>query len=905
LNNLNSLKNSLNAGNKNKIISAIVIALFVTSMLVAVMPVKAQDEGVHGGAPPQTGYVGPTTIPSGQTADFTIYPLCFLSVSPNPIGVGQMALVNMWITFPSGEGKFMNGYSVIITKPDGTTETVNKQSYVADGTSWFQYIPTQIGAYQFQFFFAGEYYPAGYYSNGNYSTTRTGAFAGAIFNPSDYVAPAQSPVTTLNVQQEVVASWDGLMANAGQALPTEYWSHPIEPNNRNWANVAGNYPWGETDVGQGQLSTHDEYYGPFIPAVHTPHIVWETTGPVAGIIGGETGNYAQSGSPGVPSLIFMGRAYQTVTKSFNGLAAQSFAESYDIQTGKIYYDVLTIASGGTGVTPTNINYYLPTVSAVPGEAADVSFTSELYTVTGSKLYKVNPSTGAISANITIPSGLSTYYIRDGVVWSFQQLYTNSSVVQGISVQDSSTGFLVKWSVSGGSSTSNTATTAQINAAFATRVQSNVTITIPTSYRTAYQAGSYGAFGALDPDTNITVIQSRFLWGGFYGSSYIAIDTNTGTQLWNVTTPKDSMESAYRPTNGWCRQGLYIAEMERGYVEARNLHTGAVVWKVDIGDYPWGEFWMYDEAAYQDLVFGTGYVGVIAINQTSGTLAWHYADPSVPFETPYTSELLANGTTYSVQNIRVLGSGTDAMVYVQNSEHTPSQPATRGWGLIALNATTGQFMWKIMGTNLGAGPASSGYLFTSSSYDGTMAVMGKGQSATTVTAPQTGIEVNTPVVITGTVMDLSPAQPNTPAISDASMSTWMDYLHFQMPIGGIYNNITITGVPVTIYVTDPNGNTNIAGTATSDASGTFGLTWTPTIAGDYKINAAFGGSDSYGSSFDSTYATVAAAHATATPAPTASLSGVATATDLMTFIVIAIVAIIIAIAIATVLILRKH
>ena len=149
-------------------------------------------------------------------------------------------------------------------------------------------------------------------------------------------------------------------------------------------------------------------------------------GPVAGIIGGETGNYALSGSAGTPSLIFMGRAYQTVTKSFNGLAAQSFAECYDIQTGEIYYDVLTIASGGTGVTPTNINYYLPTLSAVPGEVADISFTSELYTVSGTKLYKVNPSTGAITANITIPSGLTTYYIRDGVVWSFQQLYTNSS-----------------------------------------------------------------------------------------------------------------------------------------------------------------------------------------------------------------------------------------------------------------------------------------------------------------------------------------------------------------------------------------------------------------------------------------------------------------------------------------------
>ena len=65
-----------------------------------------------------------------------------------------------------------------------------------------------------------------------------------------------------------------------KTIPTEYWSHPIEPNNRNWAMVAGNYPWGETLVGQQPVSWSDEYYGPFIPAVHTPHIVWQRVGPV-------------------------------------------------------------------------------------------------------------------------------------------------------------------------------------------------------------------------------------------------------------------------------------------------------------------------------------------------------------------------------------------------------------------------------------------------------------------------------------------------------------------------------------------------------------------------------------------------------------------------------------------------
>ena len=259
----------------------------------------------------------PTVVPSGQTADFTIDDLAFLSVSPNPIGVSQQALVNMWITFPSGEGKYMTGYKVVITDPSGHEEEVNLKSYVADGTSWFQYTPQEVGTYQFQFFFAGEYFPAGYYSNGKYSTTRTGEFANAIYNPSVYCTPAESPVTNLTVQQDMVMSWSS-------PLPTDYWSRPIEPNNREWNAIAGNYPWTYANiVGVTGNAWHDNYYGPFIPAVNTPHIVWKRVGAMSGIIGGETGQYSMLSSPGTPNVIYMGRCYQTVTKSLNGGAPQA------------------------------------------------------------------------------------------------------------------------------------------------------------------------------------------------------------------------------------------------------------------------------------------------------------------------------------------------------------------------------------------------------------------------------------------------------------------------------------------------------------------------------------------------------------------------------------------------------
>ena len=81
-----------------------------------------------------------------------------------------------------------------------------------------------------------------------------------------------------------------------------------------------------------------------------------------------------------------------------------------------------------------------------------------------------------------------------------------------------------------------------------------------------------------------------------------------------------------------------------------------------------------------------------------------------------------------------------------------------------------------------------------------------------------------------------------------MATQMEYLHMRTPINGVWNNETITGVPVTLTALDSNGNSQNIGTIMTDGYyGTFSKTWTPPIQGDYKIIASFGGDDSYSSS----------------------------------------------------------
>jgi len=132
----------------------------------------------------------------------------------------------------------------------------------------------------------------------------------------------------------------------------------------------------------------------------------------------------------------------------------------------------------------------------------------------------------------------------------------------------------------------------------------------------------------------------------------------------------------------------------------------------------------------------------------------------------------------------------------------------------------------------------------------MYVFGKGKSETTVTAPQTNIPKGTAVMITGSALDMSPAQPGTACISDESMSEWMDYIHMQQPMPE-----NVKGATVVLTATDSNGQTYTIGETTTDVAGNFGKSWIPPSEGDYTIMANFPATESYGSSYDTTYITV--------------------------------------------------
>jgi hypothetical protein len=107
-------------------------------------------------------------------------------------------------------------------------------------------------------------------------------------------------------------------------------------------------------------------------------------------------------------------------------------------------------------------------------------------------------------------------------------------------------------------------------------------------------------------------------------------------------------------------------------------------------------------------------------------------------------------------------------------------------------------------------------------------------------------------------------PNgVPAVSEASMGKWMEYVYMQKP-----RPTDTTGVEVVVSVLDPNNNVYEVGRATSDATGMFSCVFTPEVPGQYTVFATFAGSEGYWpSSAETSLFMEEAPQATPPPTPT--------------------------------------
>jgi hypothetical protein len=885
--------------------TAIILTLLMASItLFAIAPSPANAQLATTGAPTYTPWQ--TIVPTGSTPSITIATEAFMSVTPYPIGLGQPFLINLWLEPPSHTNRFFSGYSVTITKPDGTTQVLGPyNSYQGDATNWLTYIADQVGDWSFQFNFAGNYFPNGTYFNGKVYDSAAAippallvgisSFGGPVYLDSAYYQPSQSPVTTVTVQQEMVASFPAA------PLPTDYWTRPINIVDREWWIIGGQYPF----VGQGgsdcpgwpantNAYASNYKFTPYVQGPETAHIVWAREGALAGIASGQFGirsvGAGEGAYAGTPNIIFQGRGYQTISKPMtvviNGSTLQetvSVWQCYDIRTGAIYWEQTGIAQVPTIVT------YNQAVASEPGAGQTGMGTGSfsLMYLSGNRMIKYDPYSGAVQMNISLPFSSSTFYC-DPYVLSVQSLGGGKYA-------------LVNWTTIGismsGSATSIT-------------VLNNITYPFSSLGTTDYESMITVYTGSVTP-LGAGTAQGQFVYGVSLITGNVVFNTTTSDIFFSTSTGcADHGMYAVRVLGGWW-DSWYITGSKAGQLAWQTPKTGATGGE----SYPWGDFGPYTTASYGGLLFDFSYAGFYAIDWNTGKIAWNFVPPATPFESPWypSVSLFSNSPIIA-----------DGKLYYGNGEHSPTEPLNRDWRLWCFNATTGAVIWsKMDGGSPGA--IADGYLTFDNRYTGYLDVFGKGTSATTVSAPQTQITTGNSVIISGSVLDQSPGivasstspvgattpmknaigLANVACVSDDSMGTYMDYIYDQQPIDGRYHNETVTGVPVTITAVDPNGNFVTLGNANSDLSGTFAFTWQPTMAGEYTISASFAGSNSYGSSWAETHAVVTEPQATSTPTATTSTVGLATTSDLLTYIAVAVIAMIITVAIATVLILRKH
>jgi len=239
----------------------------------------------------------------------------FLSVEPNPVGVGQSVQVTFWVSpiHPLPNDVF-HGYKVTITHPDGTVE--NKGPYNSLGRQsiqFFTYIPTSVGEYTFHFEYPGE----------KFSST------------NDTFLPSIAQDAKLTVQEEPLAYYP--LA----PLPTSYWTRPINAQNTNWAPISGNWLFRGGYNGN-QVGYGDSWGGfnPYTTAASTGHIMWTDQKTMGGIVGGNiTGSYYAGPTYGPqldPPVIINGLAFY-MTHNSGAVGANSRlpgVKCVDLRTGE-------------------------------------------------------------------------------------------------------------------------------------------------------------------------------------------------------------------------------------------------------------------------------------------------------------------------------------------------------------------------------------------------------------------------------------------------------------------------------------------------------------------------------------------------------------------------------------------
>jgi hypothetical protein len=748
-----------------------------------------------------------------------------MSVAPNPIGVKQTTTAVVWLSVAPPEympGEYYGwNFTVNIIKPDGSNETRGPFESSSTGGYFTTFTPQTVGNYTFQAIFPE--------TKITIPKTMTGLMT---FLAGNYTfSAAVSSAQTVTVQEEPILAWDQT------PLPSDYWSFPISAENQNWYTIAGSWLNSGNSKGNNRYTT-----GP-----NSAHILWTDPLTFGGISGANftEGNWGVNYYTGLlyenkfKPIIISGRLYANILPTSNG---KTGIRCMDIRTGEVIWQNDTMPTLTCG-------QILTLQTGVEGGSMAYLWAS---TTAGWEMY--DAFSGRLLTTFTkIPSGisLSPYYGPNGEIL----VYTYSSAGRYISMWNSTLAVF-------GSATQFSAMqyTPQSQAIRNWSVGIQWNNTIPKTIGTPamkiidFTDGVLLAEGCLDPRSSNPTFQD-------YGYS-----TANGEQLWQQNRTNMGWGNGGPGSSdlfGWsgaAGSGYYTYfQRETQQYHVFNVKTGVEAWVTEpLNKYTNTDYSYYDWAVQitNGLLLTAGYSGaVVAFNVTTGEHAWTFMQPNAGLQTPFGTWPTFGGS----------GVVADGKIYWGVTQHSPGTPLFRGYKLYCINFTTGEEIWELPGFFAPESIAvAGGEMIGYAGYDNQIYAFGKGQSGTTVAAsPGT----NNAVTLQGTVTDQSPGKTaygpaaGTPAIDDKYMNLWMAYLYQQQP-----KPQNATGVKVTLTATDPNGNYQYIGDATSDNTGYYATSFNPTIPGLYTITASFAGTDSYYSSSAKTAITIGEA-ASATTAPT--------------------------------------
>jgi len=747
----------------------------------------------------------------------------FIFAVPNPVGVGQETLFAVGIDAAIGNASSgWEGLWITIERPDGKEDKIENIRTDSTGSTGVVYTPTVAGTHYCILHF-----------------------------PEQIVKyPGNLPVGTIMLaseteKYELVVTEEPVPTYPGHPLPKEYWTRPIHGMLREWSSIAGNWF---------QWTNFNRLASGNAEAPEAPHILWTKEYQMGGLVGAPLGDQS----------VEDGAAYQT---KFTNAVALGGTLYYNERENSFPTKRVVAVDIRTGEERWNKELKTP-----DGTAHRLSFGQAFYwdsynyhgvfyflwAVTGRDMHAFDATTGDWVYTVkNIPASTAASLSYGSAVFGDKgEIYMYTV--------DTANGWMTLWNSSRTVSLEGSFVPAGKTYDFSQGIEWNVTIPkgLPGSAALYYLGdrvigmnGTGFARQFMDCVTNWALDVSpgnegRLLWK----VNYVPPDNAVIMRPVGLGDPETRVFARYcQTTRQWIGfdmdSGKHIWTAEP--MEAFDYFTFGTVWDGKLYD-----------IAYGGVLF--------CFNFKTGETLWKH-----PIKDYYNENLFSNNWgSYSDMFI------ADGKVYIGSGEHSPIDPKYRGAPFTCINATTGEEIFRMdsaynsyMQTGFLIGDSVVMFMNT---YDLQVYAYGKGPSATTVSIKNDVITLGNKVLLSGTVMDVSPGTkdanrmlrfPNgVPAVADECMSDWMQYVYqqFERPTNA-------TGVPVELFVLDANNNYRNIGTTTTDSNGYYSYLWTPDIEGKYTVYATFPGSKSYWPSSAVTSFDVEPPPATPTPQPTQSPS----------------------------------